>query len=93
MGFGKEGWEVPHEFIQPFIDHDGGNAFMFEHDEDTVIDFCSEDERLNIQHLCANIHDFVDDESLDEMISITKWWKVESRPRKSRSQSFLAGMH
>eukprot|EP00973_Karenia_brevis_P085909 11915724-Karenia_brevis.AAC.1 len=60
MCFGEEGWEVPHEFIQPFIDHDGGNAFKFKHDEDNVIGFDPKDERLNIQHHCAHIHDFVD---------------------------------
>eukprot|EP00973_Karenia_brevis_P080038 11104423-Karenia_brevis.AAC.1 len=90
MCFGKEGWEVPQEFIQPYLEHDGGNAFIVKLDEDSVVGFDPKDERVNTKNLCTNIHDFVDDESLDNMIS--SWWKVESHPRKSRYQSFLAGV-
>eukprot|EP00973_Karenia_brevis_P062648 8711032-Karenia_brevis.AAC.1 len=70
MCFGNEGWEVPHEFIQPYIKHDGGNAFIFQHDDDSVVGFDPlRNERLNIKHLCVNIHVFVDHESLDDMMS------------------------
>eukprot|EP00973_Karenia_brevis_P055772 7758189-Karenia_brevis.AAC.1 len=37
MGFGENGWEVPHGHMQSYIVQDGGNPFIFDSEDDRVI--------------------------------------------------------
>eukprot|EP00973_Karenia_brevis_P004922 678515-Karenia_brevis.AAC.1 len=68
MGFGPEGWEVPDHAMQDFIVQNGGNPFCFDPDSDHVVGYDPKDDRLDIKILCSRIHDFVDNETLDDMI-------------------------
>eukprot|EP00973_Karenia_brevis_P075682 10516667-Karenia_brevis.AAC.1 len=68
--------------MQSYIEHDGGNPYISNSEDDRVIGWNPEDERLDIKHLCETIHDVAEHDSLEEMISSTKWWPVGSRPPK-----------
>eukprot|EP00973_Karenia_brevis_P000286 40459-Karenia_brevis.AAC.1 len=68
--------------MQSYVGHDGGNPFILNSRVDRVLGWDPKDERLDIIHLCATIHDFVEYDSLEDMISSTKWWRVGSRPPK-----------
>eukprot|EP00973_Karenia_brevis_P069980 9729976-Karenia_brevis.AAC.1 len=37
MAFGEDGWEVPHRYMQSYIEQEGGSPFMFHPEDDRVI--------------------------------------------------------
>eukprot|EP00973_Karenia_brevis_P081052 11241297-Karenia_brevis.AAC.1 len=76
--------------MQSYIEQDGGSPFMFNPEDDRVVGWKPKDERLDIKHLCDTIHDFVEQDSLDDMINSTKWWPVGSHPPKGVVHSFSA---
>eukprot|EP00973_Karenia_brevis_P080612 11184216-Karenia_brevis.AAC.1 len=82
MGLGEDGWEVPHEYMQSYIEQDRGSPFIFNSEDDRVIGWNPKDERWDIKHLCGTIHYYVEHDFLEDMISSTKWWPVGSRPPK-----------
>eukprot|EP00973_Karenia_brevis_P040237 5557579-Karenia_brevis.AAC.1 len=90
MDFGEDGWEVPHEYMQSYIEQDRGNPFMFNLEDDRVVGWKPKDERLDIKHICDTIHDCVEQDSLEDMINSTKWWPVGSRPPKGVVHAFSA---
>eukprot|EP00973_Karenia_brevis_P038464 5306881-Karenia_brevis.AAC.1 len=68
MGFGPDGWEVPDHAMQDYIAQEGGNSFSFDLESDQVFGYDPKEDRLDINTLCSRVHDFVDGESLDDMI-------------------------
>eukprot|EP00973_Karenia_brevis_P013411 1821182-Karenia_brevis.AAC.1 len=44
MGFGENGLEAPHEHMQSYIERDGGNPFIFNSEDDSVVASNPEDE-------------------------------------------------
>eukprot|EP00973_Karenia_brevis_P051145 7103553-Karenia_brevis.AAC.1 len=66
--------------MQSYIEQDGGGPFTCNPEDDRVIGWKPKYERLDIKHLCDTIHDFVEHDSLEDMINSTKWWPVGSRP-------------
>eukprot|EP00973_Karenia_brevis_P094138 12420978-Karenia_brevis.AAC.1 len=44
IGFGENGWEVTHEHMQSFIEHDGGNPFTFNPEDDSFVGWNPKDE-------------------------------------------------
>eukprot|EP00973_Karenia_brevis_P074452 10345287-Karenia_brevis.AAC.1 len=68
--------------MQSSIEHYGGNPVIFNPEVDSFVGCDPEDERLDIKHPCETRQDSVEHDSLEDMISSTKWWKVGSRPPK-----------
>eukprot|EP00973_Karenia_brevis_P040756 5640799-Karenia_brevis.AAC.1 len=64
--------------------------FICNSEVDSCVGWAPKGELLDIKHLCDTIHDSVDYDSLEDMISSTKWWKVGSRPPKGVAQSFFS---